>query len=64
MSLQVVSDWTGWSGDTVVKLSDGSTWQQVEYAYEYRYAYRPSVIINGDQMAVDGMTRAVRVRRL
>lgn len=56
--------WEGWKGDTVVELADGSTWEQAEYYYEYRYAYRPEVTLTGDLMFVDGMQRAVRVRRL
>lgn len=56
--------WEGWKGDTVVELTDGSRWAQAEYYYEYRYAYRPEVTLTGDLMLVDGMQRAVRVRRL
>lgn len=54
----------GWKGDTVVELSDGSKWEQAEYYYEYRYAHRPEVTLTGDLMLIDGMKRAVRVRRL
>jgi hypothetical protein len=39
-------------------------WRQDEYHYEYRYAYRPTAIINNGRMQVNGMSRAVRVRRL
>lgn len=56
--------WQGWKGDTVVELTGGSKWEQVEYYYEYRYAYRPEVTLAGDLRLVDGMQRAVRVRRL
>ncbi|MCT9620523.1 hypothetical protein [Curtobacterium sp. C2H10] len=56
--------WQGWKGDTVVELTDGSKWEQAEYYYEYRYAYRPEVTLTGDLMLVEGMQRAVRVRRL
>lgn len=64
MALVVDDEWNGWDGDTVVKLSDGSVWQQEEYYYEYRYAYRPKVQISSNLMMVEGMCRAVRVRRL
>lgn len=64
MSLYVTGSWSGWDGDTIVKLTDGSVWEQAEYHYEYRYAYRPTARIEGDVMFVDGMTRGVRVRRL
>lgn len=64
MRKQVEDDWSGWDGDTVVKLTDGSVWRQEEYHYEYRYSYRPEVTLVGNMMHVDGMSRAIRVRRL
>ncbi len=64
MSLYVDGSWEGWSGDTIVQLTDGSVWRQDEYLYEYRYSYRPKVEISGGKMLVAGMRRAVRVRRL
>jgi len=39
-------------------------WRQEEYLYEYRYAYRPKVTLQGDRMFVEGMSRGVRVSRL
>lgn len=62
--LYVKGAWKGWSGKTVVELTNGSVWQQTEYFYEYHYAYRPEVVINGYEMHVEGMSRTVRVRRL
>ena len=64
MTLLVDGSWSGWDGDTVVQLSDGSVWRQDEYHYEYHYAYRPEVTLNNGEMQVAGMQRAVRVRRL
>lgn len=64
MTRRINGAWTGWDGDTVVELTDGSTWKQTEYHYEYRYAYRPEVVIERDRMMVAGMRRAVRVTRL
>jgi hypothetical protein len=61
---RINGSWTGWSGKTIVKLTNGSVWEQTEYYYEYRYSYRPEVVITGNSMQVDGMGRAVRVRRL
>ncbi|WP_432830573.1 hypothetical protein [Dactylosporangium sp. CA-092794] len=63
MTLYVNGSWTGWSGDTIVELTDGSIWKQAEYHYEYHYAYRPAVTISGEKMQVKGMRKAVRVRR-
>ena len=63
MTLYVESDWQGWDGETVLKLSDGTRWKQDEYLYEYRYAYRPKARMTSyNQMQVEGMSRPVRVR--
>lgn len=57
--------WEGWKGETIVEMTDGSVWKQAEYHYEYHYAYRPqAVLMSGDKLMVDGMNRAVWVRRL
>lgn len=64
MRLRVDGAWTDWSGDTVVKLTNGSVWHQDQYCYRYQYKYRPAVIIDGGQMHVEGMPKAIRVRRI
>jgi len=64
MQSRVEGAWTGWSGSTVVRLSNGSVWQQAQYYYRYQYKYRPRVIIDGNQMHVEGMPKAIKVRRL
>jgi hypothetical protein len=64
MTLYIDGAWTGWSGDTIVQLTDGSVWRQDEYRYEYHYAYRPKVEISKGKMQVAGMRHAVRVRRI
>jgi hypothetical protein len=64
MTLCVNGSWEGWSGETLVELTDGSVWRQEEYHYEYRYAYRPRVTVVNNKMQVEGMNRAIRVRRL
>lgn len=61
VTLQVEGSWEGWSGETVVELTDGTFWQQTEYLYEYHYAYRPGVELANGYMTVDGMSRGVRV---
>ncbi|GAB2456375.1 hypothetical protein HD599_003231 [Conyzicola lurida] len=64
MALHIQGSWEGWSGETIVELTDGSVWRQDEYRYEYRYAYRPAVTISHGKMDVAGMSRPVRVRRI
>jgi hypothetical protein len=64
MTLTIDGSWNGWSGDTIVRMTDGSIWQQDEYHYGYHYAYRPTATISDGRMQVNGMSRAVRVRRL
>ncbi|WP_374500050.1 hypothetical protein [Pseudoxanthomonas sp.] len=64
---QVDGEFSGWDGDTIVKLVNGQVWQQTEYWYHYHYSYMPRVtIINsgGYKMQVAGVSRAVRVERL
>jgi hypothetical protein len=63
MTIYVKGSWKGWDGKTVVELTNGSTWEQAEYLYEYHYAYRPEVAIVDGKMWVEGMSRPVRVRR-
>ncbi|WP_395658095.1 hypothetical protein [Nocardioides sp.] len=64
MTLHVNGSWSGWSGETIVELTDGSVWKQVEYRYEYRYFYRPKVEVSSNKMLVAGLSRPVGVRRL
>jgi hypothetical protein len=65
---KVDGTWNGWDGDTVVKLVNGQIWEQAEYHYEYRYAYRPDVLIYSSggkiKMQVEGMREAVAVTRI
>ena len=64
MKLCVEGAWEGWAGQTIVRLTDGSVWQQCEYYYEYKYAYRPEVTLHGSHMLVRDMHKAVSVRRV
>lgn len=65
----IEGDFEGWEGETVFKLTNGQIWQQVDYAYSYHYAFRPSVLIyqsrsGGWKMKVDGVDHVVGVERL
>lgn len=62
-------EFTGWEGTTVFKLANGQIWQQTEYAYTYRYAFRPDVLIYRSNagkwmMKVDGIERAIGVEQI
>jgi hypothetical protein len=64
----IVSDFTGFDGDMKFEFKNGQIWQQAEYKYAYRYAYRPDAVIvngvNGYTLHVDGMSDTVRVKRI
>ena len=64
----IVSDFSGFDGETKVEFQNGEIWQQTEYKYEYHYAYRPEAAvidgINGTVLYVDGMSSPIAVRRL
>jgi hypothetical protein len=60
LKLAIDGSWSGLDGDTIVQFTDGSVWRQDEY----RYAYRPDVVVVGDRMTVQGMSQSVQVRRL
>lgn len=61
---QIDGTFEGWDGNKTYKLTNGQVWQQAEYKYEYKYAYRPDVVIYniGGRyiMAVDGTIAYVR----
>ena len=65
---QIDSDFDGWEGETIVKLTNGQIWQQSEYYYVYHYAFMPKVLIfrssYGFKMKVDGVEKPVGVTRL
>jgi hypothetical protein len=59
---------SGWQGETIFTLQNGQIWQQSSYAYKYRYAYSPKVLIyrsgSGYKMRVDGVDGDIAVTRL
>lgn len=42
---KIVSEFNGWSGDTIFELQNGQIWKQAKYKYKYFYAYRPNALI-------------------
>ena len=65
---RIDGDFSGWNGETIVRLMNGQIWQQKEYYYRYHYAFMPNVLIfmSGGtyKMKVDGIDKAVGVSRL
>jgi len=65
---QIYGEFTGWEGETIFKMMDGSIWQQVSYDYIYHYAYMPSIIIytksGSYYMKVQGINDEIQVRRI
>lgn len=63
---KIVSDFNGWSGNTIFELQNGQTWKQDKYKYKYFYAYRPNAtiveVMNHYVMTVKGKT--IRVKRI
>lgn len=59
----IEGNFEGWNRDKVYKLTNGQMWKQKNYKYEYKYAYRPEVIIaevNGSYvMQVEGTSAEV-----
>lgn len=59
---------TGFDGDTLFKLTDGTYWLQAEYKYWYYYAYRPEVEIYAEggtvYLRVVGQSESVAVTQL
>ena len=64
----IEGEFKGWDGETIFKLDNGQIWQQAGYAYTYRYAFRPKVMIiktdGGYRMKVDGVSGTIFVKRL
>lgn len=62
----IVSEFTGWTGDTIFELNNGQIWQQDEYSYRYHHAFRPTALIYnvgpGYKMIVEG--EGIRVKRI
>ncbi len=59
---QISDVFNGWQGDSAYELTNGQAWKQVRYKYEYKYLYRPHVLIydtsSGKIMDVNG-SRAI-----
>lgn len=65
---RIASDFSGLQYGNIYALANGQAWEQTEYYYHYRYAYRPRVTIYSSygsyKMLVEGISHPVTVRRL
>jgi hypothetical protein len=66
---RVDGDFSGWEGETIVKLTNGQIWQQTEFHYVYHFASKPKARIyssDGEyKMKIEGIDDvAVGVKRL
>ena len=62
---KIDGEFTGVGGETILKLKNGTIWQQSHYKYFYKYAFNPSCIAyyyNGWKINILGKT--VKVRKL
>jgi len=64
---QIEDEFTGFDGDALFALTDGSCWLQDEYKYWYHYAYRPRVEIIEEHgrlyLGIENSDQHVAVRR-
>jgi len=68
-ALNVKGEFKGWGEHTIVKLDDGSEWQQDEYYYYYCYCYSPKVKLFQEggrtkMLVEDCVDRAVFVKEI
>ena len=65
---KIDGEFKGWDAETLFKLENGQIWQQVSYAYNYHYVFRPNVMIiktdGGYRMKVDGVSSMILVKQL
>ena len=65
LTSNIDGEFEGWSGQTIVKLMNGQSWQQTGFEYAYTYRYSPTVTIYKTggtyEMDVAGVSKRVRV---
>ena len=61
---RIDGEFKGWDGESTYTLTNGQVWQQSPYKYQYKYAYRPEVLIypagGGHKMKVADTEAEVR----
>lgn len=65
---QIDGTFTGFNGDALFKLTNGTYWLQAEYKYWYHYAYRPQVELYQEggvaRLRLSGQSQSVAVRQV
>lgn len=63
---KIVSDFTGWSGDTIFQLQNGQVWKQDRYKYKYFYANKPyaTIVQIGSRFVMIVKGHSIRVKRI
>jgi len=68
IDVQVDGDFEGWDGETIIKLTNGEIWKQLEYYYQYHYSFMPKGTIsfssNGYKMKIAGINKEITVEKL
>jgi hypothetical protein len=62
----IISDFSGWTGNTIFELQNGQIWKQAVYQYKYFYIYRPHVIIesSGNRGVMTVNRNSIKVERI
>ncbi|PKQ61195.1 hypothetical protein [Labilibaculum manganireducens] len=66
---RINGEFTGWEGETVVKLINGEIWLQQDYQIDYKYLFSPEILIYKSssgvfKMKIEGVEKSVIVKRL
>ncbi len=65
---QIDGEFEGWEGETIFKMFNGQTWQQISAEYYYHYAYMPQVLIyeygKAWHMKVEAVDETIQVIQL
>lgn len=68
LETKIDGEFSGWDGETIFKMINGTIWQQASYDYTYHYAYMPDVIIfkkgGSYYMKVEDVDDEIQVRQL
>lgn len=64
----IMGEFTGWTGETLFEMSDGSFWLQAAFAYTYSYGFNPraKIVKSGSihYLNVEGVSGRLEVKPL